>query len=362
MKTSEPQKQTVFEYMQEHGSIPVLSEGVRPWEYRGWLLQVNLQLQTMLEICRKLSGSAPYDISPRLLYALDGYKGEIPRIEFSTGYEHGNKLAIKNLEDCINVDYGSAQGWENFCHLTRWLTYGLGIATKEDTDYLFKSISPAKMEHWYRTFNLGLYLTSPADYFGAFICAERGGGKWWNPHAFYPTPMPVAYMMGEMMFFDANGRREGHEETKRMSFLDPCVGTGIFPLVASNYCTSIMGMDIDPLMVRCCRINMAWFAPWAAYNFKPVHEMQERIDRLLALFDGQVATKSSSYPTPNGGQTYLIEEMRCEEGEAFKSVEALHTRQFVYSNHQLYFDKLFGSESPETPTSIPPSGRSASVK
>ena len=46
---------------------------------------------------------------------------------------------------------------------------------------------------------------------------------------------------------------------------DPALGTGRMLLHASNYSLRLYGQDIDPLVVKICKINGALYAPWMTF-------------------------------------------------------------------------------------------------
>ena len=57
---------------------------------------------------------------------------------------------------------------------------------------------------------------------------------------------------------------------KTASVCDPCVGSGRLLMAASNYSLNLYGMDIDPLILKVCKVNMWWYVPWCIYRPKDI--------------------------------------------------------------------------------------------
>lgn len=101
----------------------------------------------------------------------------------------------------------------------------------------------------------------PGDWAADIMFEVYGQG---NSHTgWFPTPGSLCKLMGEMTFgMDEN------IDTRAHSAHDPCLGTGVTMLYASNYCLDLSGQDIDPTMVAWARIQMYLFAPWGIYGDK----------------------------------------------------------------------------------------------
>jgi N-6 DNA Methylase len=121
-------------------------------------------------------------------------------------------------------------------------------------------LSDETKERPYRQVNLRPLLERPHDYLGAFVAGQKARG--WNPTAFYPTPHEVVELMVRMTMHDAvkDGR-----DSRTLSVLDPCVGSGRMLLHASNGSLCLYGQDIDPLAVAMCKVNGALYAPWLSF-------------------------------------------------------------------------------------------------
>ena len=177
-------------------------------------------------------------------------KGAIPQIEFKAAEEYREKLVQKNIKKCL--DRGSRELSHSLGLLIDWIMWGLGRGEE------FPNVSEKLDDFWYRTFNLGLFYKEPADHWG-MIAMESFGKS--NGHGFFPTPASVVKMMTQMTFSG-----QPIEKQKRASMMDPCCGTGIMFLYASNHTLNIQGNDISPLLVKMAKINAFVYIPWLAYR------------------------------------------------------------------------------------------------
>lgn len=207
--------------------------------YKGWLLPYLLEIDFMFH--------KRWDYWIRTLLAGKLLDESIPQIDFLSPHPE----AMKNFRNCM----------ENYiCHSVRlpdfleWLLWGFGEQNAR------VKISAEVNEHWYRTFNMGLLMQHPYDYFGDILADTKAGKTYWsNPNAFYPTPHNLVKMMTAMTM----GKQKSKGKDSRMSsVLDPCVGTGRFLMEASNYSLNLYGADIDPVCVMACKVNGYFYVPW----------------------------------------------------------------------------------------------------
>ena len=167
--------------------------------------------------------------------------------------------ALAHIEDLIVLLGG---GWEAMMYIVKWIAWGLRVGQQEQ--------EPLEPQHgWdgklYECFELGRLQAGDTDVFGAVISDSIGKGKRWNSAAFYPTPQEVCELMVQVTMSDMVNVHHG-KDCRLLSVCDPCVGTGRMLLSASNYSVNLSGCDIDPVMVDCCAINMALYAPWGVYQ------------------------------------------------------------------------------------------------
>jgi len=173
-------------------------------------------------------------------------EGPPPHITFSMPF---NNSAVKHLRELM--EYHSRKGLNNALEdFSEWVLWGFG-----DQGVQFPSRLPEEVsKYWYENFKLPLLHRWPADYM-AELATDHYGKR--SPNGFFPTPANVSVMMASMQFGD------DWKENLHLSVCDPCVGTGIMLLAASNYSLNLYGMDINPLLVRLCKVNMWLYAPWA---------------------------------------------------------------------------------------------------
>ncbi len=220
--------------------------------YTGFLLPYLVVLDDLVGAKRwtwwldcLISGSIPHE--------------DPPRITFTGGatFSERGRAAMKHLLSLID-HLGQRVGyWKALETLVDWVLWGLGLA-----DY--PEIADETHDYLYRTFNLGLLIQEPHDYL-ATIIADRKGNRW-NPTAFYPTPHTVCEAMAKMTLREASGK--GPFDT----VMEPAAGTGRMLLHASNHTFFLFGIDIDPMMVKCCRLNLALYAPWGSLPAVPADE------------------------------------------------------------------------------------------
>ena len=176
------------------------------------------------------------------------HKKPIPQIEFKAAEEYTERLVQKNIKECL--DRGSRELSYSVGAFVDWIMWGLGRGGE------FPNVSAVLDDFWYRTFNLGLFYKEPADHWGMIAMERIGKG---NGHGFFPTPASVVKMMTEMTFAG-----KSQEEEKRASMMDPCCGTGIMFLYASNHTLNIQGNDINPILVKMAKLNAFIYIPWLA--------------------------------------------------------------------------------------------------
>ncbi len=269
-----------MDFCNEHGRLPFVTDEVKPWEYRGWLLPYRIMAE------------AHPDVSPRYAYVIDTIDaGQLldvppPEIHFYGEFETAVKPGMKQLTEMMKIVEYKSSSWNAFRDICEWLGYAFGI-NKEPSN-----LDADVQEKLYRLFDLGPWLTTPTDYLGQFLAETRGGG--WNPNAFFPTPMPVCEMMARMT--------QSNTDFRTAAMLDPAVGTGRMLMVGSNFCLQLFGQDIDPLVVLISKINLALYAPWhhIPQAFFPVREREASVPpvfELTAAAEGSNSPRSARKPT-----------------------------------------------------------------
>ncbi|MHA1170282.1 MAG: N-6 DNA methylase, partial [Candidatus Hodarchaeales archaeon] len=175
----------------------------------------------------------------------------VPYINFQMLHAYPEKQVQKNLRACLDYPRELSNPLEHFID---WLLWGFNSGDN------FPNISEKTDDYWYRTFNLGLFYLEPADQWGELASEYLGRN---NKLGFFSTPGNVVEMMVKMNF----GSEPQHKH-KALSVLDPCCGTGIMLLYASNYSLNLYGIDISPLLVKICKVNAFTYVPWMVYKPK----------------------------------------------------------------------------------------------
>ena len=171
--------------------------------------------------------------------------GPIPKISFLS---HPHPQVMQNIKDCIDKtrNYGSA--WMSF---VEWLLWGLGSNLQGEFP---KNVSEEISLYWYRKFNLGLMLKYPCDYMAWASCEIEDMTR--RKTGYFPTPGHIVDMMVKMQMTEAD---------KINTVCDPCLGTGIMLLYASNYSLRLYGTDISLDMVKMAHVNARLYIPWVVY-------------------------------------------------------------------------------------------------
>ncbi len=153
----------------------------------------------------------------------------------------------------------------------------------------------------YSELQLQRMIGNPTDW-GSIIATEFiGGGK--RGTAWFPTPVNIVKMMVQISMGDSK------EDTRLQSVNDPCVGTGVMLLEASNYSLDLTGQDIDLLMVRLCEFAGWLFVPWMVCGDKSklrefqFRDMRRKFDPIFEIL------KSPKYVHADETEKYPDEEI-----------------------------------------------------
>lgn len=249
---------------------------------RGWFQTRLWQMEDLLNgrwgywlaICMNGTvGQGPEWAIPQLNFAAHFENGNPTCARFAelTANEHGRKVlemvggpaearkhALKLFEE------GLDHGGNSLQQLVDWWLWGFGSNRLKERP----RVSERGALAMYSGLELHRLVGNPADWGSAVMTGleqTRKGSAW------FPTPMHVARMMTKMTF-EADGR-----DTRLLSVLEPCVGTGVFLLEASNYSLDLSGVDIDPLMCSWCEFAGWLFMPWLVWGNKSmIREFRER--------------------------------------------------------------------------------------
>lgn len=274
---------SISRFLLENGRLPFISDQIKPWNYRGWLIPY-LQMAEAHPIV-----SPRYDYVLRTLDAGQLLDEPLPQIEFCGEFERDVQPGLKMLKKCLDeVEYksGSWNGMREFCE---WIAFAVGVTPEAS------SLDEKVQEFLYRNFNLEPLLMHPSDYLGQMLCETSHGKK----NGFYPTPINICQLMVEMVSGDCKTAADRRGE----AVMDPCVGTGRMLLVSSNYSMRLFGQDIDYLCCLITKINLALYAPWFYIpdsffgDFKPneIVALPEETKLLPAPKDEQIEPVSEHF-------------------------------------------------------------------
>lgn len=230
---------------------------------KGWLWPLLLQIDNLPRLVESSKGMIFEDIHPAYLrggsgrwrWWMDTYfqeklpDSEIPQINFLGLPDHET---MRMLEKCLDTNWNY-----RLPDFLDWILWGFGEGKERPR------IDEKTNEKWYRTFNLGLMIVNPTDYWGALYSETKGRGSW-NRSGFYPTPQHVCNLMAQISYFDAKNEEGKKIDPRLLAMTEPCCGTGRMLMEASNYTVNISGCDIDYVCVTATKVNAYLYMPWVA--------------------------------------------------------------------------------------------------
>lgn len=185
----------------------------------------------------------------------------VPQIPWLTGHDQCHSTpAMKMLQRCLDSiprsgGWQTWSGWTYFNYFMDWLLYAFGYAGQREPPPEPMGCDGAS-SRLYQTFCLESMLAWPYDYWGDLLAENKHG----QAVGFYPTPLDVALLMVKFLFPPGGDYRT-------QTLCDPCVGTGRFALVASNYVLRIYACDIDLTVIKATLVNGYCYAPWLVKPF-----------------------------------------------------------------------------------------------
>jgi hypothetical protein len=242
---------------------------IRPTTERGWLLPYLVRFDELT--WRRWAYWFRMAESERLP------EDPIPQIAFNAyGAAAGSgwKRTRRMLEESLNAIGRGWSGWgdsRDWDFVFDWLLFGFGDLAERPADPY-----EGAGDRLYQVFNVGAMVLYPADYFGDLLAESAYGRR----NGFFPTPMNLTDMIVHMTMGAEGTAGVGNTEPdeaivdgidkadrgvvdrRLLSVMDPCVGTGRFLLSASNHSLRLYGVDIDPLVLKACKVNGWLYAPW----------------------------------------------------------------------------------------------------
>ena len=211
----------------------------------------------------------------------------IPQIDFNGGYVLDRDKGRKMLDICLDkmlTGSGYISTIGRIEYLLDWLLYGFGHPHP-----WFKKLplEPRGCEGCsmvlYQLFDLFRLLYRPKDYWGTLIAQHKGKSS--QKHTgYFPTPGNVSTMMGKMLM--------SHQKDARLEVgCEPAIGTGVMTLEPSNHILSMVGTDIDKLLLKATLVNWYLYCPWFAM---PIFYLADCTDLLWG--NSLAGSDDSSYP------------------------------------------------------------------
>lgn len=255
------------EYMKIKTEVLIKKFGINPnWKkisirdkcFHGWLRPYAFPIETLI--------NARWAYWHDICMTKEVEGKPIPKLHFYKGCDEEFKYVEEMIKMCLKVPFGSYYSdYRTFTSFIDFLLYSWGSPLVKTLD---PYITDELMQHWYTTFNADLMFMFPSDYF-VKIAADMYSNKNFNSKMFYPTPNSVVECMSEIVYSNIEPER-----AKYMSVNEPCCGSGIMLLYASNYSLRLSGQDIDLLMTKITILNGYFYVPWMV-------ETNDEIDNLL---------------------------------------------------------------------------------
>ena len=278
----------------------LLSPNGQPLE-PGWLLPYLLEGDLMFcngrwdwwtDVC--LSRKVPAGPIPQLNLNDHAFDSGNPPDDCISPDTYGVGKTCKHLTDICEKMASGGRYYTDECllYLAEWCLYGFG-ARKELTRTLDAN------DILYTDFQLGRLQQNAFDY-PAHLYTQMIG-KSARGNGFFPTPPNIVRMM-TMIALGVPTDDAGYEALKPQTVLDPCGGTGIMLLYASDYCLNLYYQDIDPRLCTLAEFNAWLYAPWLAWRPK----WEAEIEGLFAPEPERVKQAIASAKQDAHGQLFLF--------------------------------------------------------
>lgn len=160
------------------------------------------------------------------------------------------------LKQFTNVCQEARREGVQLLTLLHWFLYGLEPVGARERPNLPDRIEVLMYQDGVQA--LCRMMAVPGDWGAA--CTYELQQQGFKHTGWFPTPGSVTSMMVQMII--------GEGDHRAKSVCDPCCGTGVMLLYASNHCLDLYGQDIDPLMIAWTRLQGYLFAPWMVYGDK----------------------------------------------------------------------------------------------
>lgn len=312
---------------------------------RGWLLPyllsldiADINLTGMSKAERKAYNIQ--DSAPRIFHGWERWAywlwiveyNELPAepISYIPFENQPDPTDAKAIQDVLQYAVRRHFSWydEAWLWMVKWLLHGFG---RKGLESELERIPEDVKVQWYRTFNLANLLNSPCDWSahilqGGLRADKRTRSAWSKSTGFYSTPMNICTMMARMNF-DTYDRLT---DTRLLTTLDPCVGTGSMLLAASNYSLRLYGQDIVDDLCLCSELNGWLWMPWLVHMPEHTQKLLEeryalmlRVQRMRDFLINPEDAPTEEEPQPIGiglsksPITIELAQQRRENADAF---------------------------------------------
>lgn len=179
---------------------------------------------------------------------------DIPQLKIYDKSDAEFEVGMMMLKKCFDVfKEENVEDEKAFELFLDWILYGVGskLVTK-----LPDEISDSINQHLYENFKPQYLLLYPGDYLlPTLLRIYKKKNK--RPSRLYPANKNTIRLMINTMLLGEN-----NECFKYHSLNDPCCGSGLLLLYASNKTLNLYGSDKDELAIKMCTINGYLYIPW----------------------------------------------------------------------------------------------------
>lgn len=191
---------------------------------------------------------------------------DIPQLKIYDKSDTEFEVGMMMLKKCFDVfKEENVEDEKAFELFLDWILYGVGskLVTK-----LPSEISDRINQHLYENFKPQYLLLYPADYLMPMLLEiYRREGK--KPSRVYPINKDAVQLTVDITLLGGDG-----EQVKYQPISDPCCGSGLLLLYASNKSLNLCGSDSNRLAIKMCTVNGYLYIPW-------IIEMRDDTRKLL---------------------------------------------------------------------------------
>jgi hypothetical protein len=140
------------------------------------------------------------------------------------------------------------------------------------------------------------------DYYGR----QKAGNAW------FPTPVDICVLTTQMMT-----GADPDEDTRALTINEPCCGTGVMLLAASDYSLDLSAQDVDRSMCLMCETQGYWYIPWLVRGDKSkvrglngTERRRHPAEALISLLRGDLFPEPEDTSQDENGSDAAAQETR----------------------------------------------------